>query len=442
MCRQLRDDGFDPWLDEEALLPGQDWQAEIPQAIHASDAVIVCLSRNSVNHEGYLQKELREVLAVAEEKPPDRIFIIPVRLEDVELPTRLAQWQWADLFRPDGYARVKAALQARASQISLSGTIASDPQAMLPSPTDRSSDSTLSLPVPRPWFRRRGLAGGILAAAICMVPAIWWTQFRQRPQAPASDANGRGPQGQPSRAPLAPDKTRTNPHDGLDYVWVPPGTFTMGCSPGDTACSANEKPAHAVTIGAGFWIGQTEVTVAAYKRHRGTPMPAEPGFNQGWSNEALPIVNVTWDDAAAFCDWTGGRLPTEAEWEYAARGAMQPASAGSLEETAWYSRNSFGRAHEVGRKQANGLGLYDTLGNVFEWVNDWYSETYYSASPQQDPKGPAQGSNGHVLRGDSWYFPFPPAVPRVSSRHFSWPDFGPGTGFRCVWDGKGQGSQR
>jgi formylglycine-generating enzyme required for sulfatase activity len=210
-------------------------------------------------------------------------------------------------------------------------------------------------------------------------------------------------------APLAdlgptPGAVKVNPKDGLKYVWIPPGTFMMGCSPGDTECFDAEKPLHQVMITKGFWMGQTEVTVAAYRRFvgsTGTQMPAAPNFNAGWNNQDMPIVNVTWDEATAFCGWAGGRLPTEAEWEYAARAGSTEARYGSLDEVAWHSANSGGRTHEVAQKRANGFGLYDTLGNVWEWVNDWYDDDYYQNSSSQDPSGPASGQF-RVLRGGSW----------------------------------------
>jgi formylglycine-generating enzyme required for sulfatase activity/DNA-directed RNA polymerase subunit RPC12/RpoP len=261
-------------------------------------------------------------------------------------------------------------------------------------------------------------------------------------------------------------EVRVNPKDGLKYVRISPGAFMMGCSPGDTECYDDEKPPHRVTISKGFWMGQTEVTVGAYKRFTraaGNQMPPEPPapasdrpLNPGWGDEAMPMVDVTWNDARNYCAWAGGRLPTEAEWEYAARAGSIAARYGNLDEIAWDANNS-GRQpfdsdriwredkansdkrldengnnmHEVGQKRPNAFGLYDMLGNVWEWVNDCCgeNENYYQNSPSQDPTGPASGTE-RVLRGGSW-FDFP-RYGRASQRH----SYSPTTryinlGFRC-----------
>jgi len=161
----------------------------------------------------------------------------------------------------------------------------------------------------------------------------------------------------------------------------------MGCSPGDNECANDEKPSHQVTISKGFWVGQTEVTVGAYKHFAaatGRQMRPAPNFNSGWANDAMPIVFVTWNDAHDFCAWAGARLPTEAEWEYAARG-------GPLDEVAWQSNNSGDQAHAVGQKGVNGCGFLQTFQDFLEWLNDWLDENYYNNSPVQDPPGPPSG---------------------------------------------------
>jgi formylglycine-generating enzyme required for sulfatase activity len=226
---------------------------------------------------------------------------------------------------------------------------------------------------------------------------------------------------------------RENPKDSLKYVWIPSGSFMMGCSPGDNECSDDEKPAHQVTITRGFWIGQTPVTVGAYKRFAaatGRQMPDAPGFNNGWTNDNMPIVVMRWDDAQAYCTWIGGRLPTEAEWEYAARGGSAEERYGNLDEIAWYDQNSGAQTHDVAQKRANGFGLYDMLGNVWQIADDWYDEHYYQGSPSQDPRGPASRQH-RVLRGGSWMDG--PRNVRVSFRDWFnralWAD---NVGFRCV----------
>jgi formylglycine-generating enzyme required for sulfatase activity len=197
---------------------------------------------------------------------------------------------------------------------------------------------------------------------------------------------------------------RTNPKDGLKYVWIQPGSFVMGCSLGDAQCFDQEKPPHSVKITQGFWMGQTEVTVAAYKRFvaaTGRRMPGGAIFNYDWSKLQLPIVNVNWEDGQAYCSWAGGRLPTEAEWEYAARAGSTGPAYGAPDDIAWYAFNSQLEPHPVAAKRPNAFGLFDMLGNAWEWVSDWYDETYYQESPAVDPTGP-EGGLQHVLRGGSW----------------------------------------
>ncbi len=233
--------------------------------------------------------------------------------------------------------------------------------------------------------------------------------------------------------PPKPGEVRLNSKDGLKYVWIPPGTFLMGCSPKDSKCDGDEKRAHSVAISKGFWMGQTEVTVGAYKRFAaatGTDMPNAPTFNSGWANDSMPIVRIDWEEAQAYCRWAGGRLPTEAEWEYAARAGSTEAWYGDLDDIAWYERNSGNRTHDVAEKRANKFGLYDMLGNVWEWVFDWYDANFYSYSRSKDPAGPDSGDS-RVLRGGSW--DYNPAMARVSARYSSDPRYrNYDVGVRCV----------
>jgi formylglycine-generating enzyme required for sulfatase activity len=160
---------------------------------------------------------------------------------------------------------------------------------------------------------------------------------------------------QPPTPPEA-GHVKVNPKDGLNYVWIPPGNFTMGCSPGDRECRANENPQHGVTISQGFWIGQTEVTHQAFAKVTGDVVQADLSL--------FPVNDISWEHALGYCQAVGMRLPTEAEWEYSARAGTSSARYGPLDEIAWYSAGS----HQVAQKRPNGFGLYDMLGNVAEYA--------------------------------------------------------------------------
>ena len=192
-----------------------------------------------------------------------------------------------------------------------------------------------------------------------------------------------------ARASLA--KVRINPKDGLPYVFISPGTFTMGCSPGDKNCGDDEKP-HRVSITKGFWIGQTEVTQAAYAR------VMKGGNPSSFKGDIRPVETVSWNEADAYCQAVDMRLPTEAEWEYAARASNTNERYGDIDKIAVYNTDS---TATVRSKLPNAWGLYDMLGNVWEWTNDWYDKDYYKNSPKDDPPGPGRGDE-KVLRGGAW----------------------------------------
>jgi len=212
--------------------------------------------------------------------------------------------------------------------------------------------------------------------------------------------------------------TSSTGSSGYEMVSLPGGSFEMGCTAGQSDCDDDEKPTHRVTV-SGFSMGATEVTQGLYRSVMGT----NPSY---YSCDDCPVEEVSWFDAVKFANamsrqegleecysisgesvsWpkglscTGYRLPTEAEWEYAARAGEDTLYAGgdNPDAVAWYGSNM---THAVGGKQANAWGLYDMSGNVREWCWDLYDANYYEGSPSVDPVG-AQSGSSRVSRGGSW----------------------------------------
>jgi formylglycine-generating enzyme required for sulfatase activity len=194
----------------------------------------------------------------------------------------------------------------------------------------------------------------------------------------------------------------------FEMVAVAGGTFTMGAADDDPDAYSDEKPAHAVTL-SDFYIGRVEVTQALWLAVIGSWPGTAPSSTYGLG-DSYPAYNVSWDDVQTFISALNARtgktyrLPTEAEWEYAARGGAQSggysySGSNTIDDVAWYSGNSGNRSHEVGGKDANELGIYDMSGNVWEWCSDWYGA--YTADAQTDPAGPVTGFD-RVIRGGGW----------------------------------------
>lgn len=221
--------------------------------------------------------------------------------------------------------------------------------------------------------------------------------------------------------------------DADDVTWVAltGGTFLMGCKDEDQWCEIGdgEFPQHEVTIGP-FELMATEVTQELYAEITGL----EPSYFEDCPQ--CPVENVTWDDAVAFCEQLGGRLPTEAEWEFAAWGGVDTLyycgnDEQCVDDIAWHSQNSYGKTHPIRQKTPNDYGLYDMLGNVFEWVEDWFDAEYYANSPAENPTGPASGET-KVIRGGSWLFHYQGPL-RASCREANDPDTPrSNVGFRCA----------
>jgi formylglycine-generating enzyme required for sulfatase activity len=220
-------------------------------------------------------------------------------------------------------------------------------------------------------------------------------------------------------------RTRTN-QAGIEFVLIPPGSFMMGSTNGE----ADEKPVHQVTISYSFYMGKYEVTQEQWESVIGS----NPSSFQGapgneiakFKNASKPVERISWLDAQQFIGRLNAtndgflyRLPSEAEWEYACRAgatgdyagvldlmAWHDANvkSGNLDRMAWYSLNSGNETHPVGAKQPNAFGLYDMHGNVWEWCQDWYHETYFGAPIDGSAWLSGSEQKYRVLRGGSWYF--------------------------------------
>ena len=369
LAQALEAQGWSVWWDRR-IPAGRTFDEVIEEAIDASRSVIVLWSSKSVSSR-WVRTEAEEGAA--------RNILVPVLIEKVKIPLAFRRIHAADLTAWNG------------------------------------KDS-------EPSFQR--LTGDLAAL-------LGPTSKKKQP--PSKRKKSRQPAATASE--LTPGTVKQNPKDGLDYVWIPPGTFEMGCVPGDDECQDDEIR-HSVTISKGLWIGRTTVSVAAYKRFvkaKGLEMPPPPDFNPSWKHQDHPIVSATWKDAVAYCKWVGGRLPTEAEWEYAARGGKggtkYPWGNQIRPKNATYGGKG---TTPVAHYSANGWGLYDVSGNVWEWNADWYGKNYYKDSPGADPPGMKSGKY-RVVRGGSWV-----AYPRhlrLSCRMWDEPGVGSRhVGFRCVGD--------
>jgi formylglycine-generating enzyme required for sulfatase activity len=220
----------------------------------------------------------------------------------------------------------------------------------------------------------------------------------------------------------------------MEFILIPAGEFQMGGN--DKEAYEDERPVHRVHITRPFYLGKYPVTQAQWEAVMGN----NPSRFTGDPNR--PVENVSWTEAQEFLRKLSEkegkqpyRLPTEAEWEYAARaGSTAKYCFGNDEEQlgqyAWYGKDAGGSTHPVGQLKPNAWGLYDVHGNVWEWVNDWFDGAYYQKSPVEDPKGPEMGED-RIVRGGSWGDD--PRFLRVSYRYGGAPGYRNGlVGFRCA----------
>ncbi len=410
------------WLDQLDIRPGRQWDNEVEEALTECGALLVILSPTSVDSRNVMD----EVGFALEEGKT----VIPVIYRDCRVPFRLRRVQYID-FTSDYQAALKKLINSLAQEdLSLAvGAPSSGVQTVWERGREGAEGETASKAAEeeasfkevgsRSMFGiGRGTLLSFIALGLAFVIASGWYVasrfYKIVPSVPITQ----------HAAEEHSIQTKINPRDNLRYAWIPGGTFTMGCSAGVSQCEDNEKPAHEVKIGHGFWMGETEVTQGAYKAVTKKPNPSN------FKGDDLPVNQVTWDEAKLYCGAVGMRLPSEAEWEYAARAGGSAARYGNLDEVAWYHNNSGSKTHPVGAKSHNAWGLYDMLGNVAEWCSDWYGA--YSAAAQEDPVGPKSGST-KILRGGSW--DYSPRYVRAVVRDSYEPSHrSEDAGFRCLGD--------
>ncbi|MBN1610845.1 MAG: SUMF1/EgtB/PvdO family nonheme iron enzyme [Polyangiaceae bacterium] len=197
-----------------------------------------------------------------------------------------------------------------------------------------------------------------------------------------------------------------HPKSGIELIHIPGGTFLMGAPADEEGTFDYERPQHEVTLSP-FYLAKLPVTNEQYARFLAeNPGATEPEYwaNREYNQANQPVVGVSWDEARAFAEWAGLRLPTEAEWEYASRAGSNGRycsgeTEADLDRVGWYEKNSGNRLHAVGEKEPNAWGIHDMHGNVWEWCADWYGP--YRAQAQTNPVGAAQGTV-RVYRGGSW----------------------------------------
>jgi len=413
LYHDLKQAGITPWMDKEDILIGENWKIAIRQAMKESSYFLALLSSNSLSKQGYVQKELKMALDILAEMPPSGIFFLPIRLDDCHpLDERLQDINWGNLFPSyeEGLNEILRVLTPGKQKI-----VAKQP---------------IRLPKIPAWLTILVLSAIIIAGIIRFYPSEKKTRTDSSVKIAAPTPTSKPDPPVMVTHPPA-QKTFTNAL-GMKFVEIPTGSFMMGSPPDEPGRYENETQ-HKVTISMPFFMQTTEVTQGQWKAVMGN----NPSYFKNCGDDC-PVERVSWDDIQDFIKKLNQkgdgnyRLPTEAEWEYAARAGTETAiysgnmriigerNAPDLDPIAWYGGNSgvsydggydssdwkekqydHKRAgtHPVGKKKPNAFGLYDILGNVWEWCQDWYGD--YLADAATDPVGPSSGSD-RELRGGGW----------------------------------------
>lgn len=388
------------WTDE-AIAMGDDWLERIQDAMSAASVAIMLISPDFLASEFISRKEMQRLL---ERREQDQMPIFPILVQPCVW--KRVPWLSRLQMRP---ANAKALSKGTSHRVNeaLAGIVEEIATALERVAVSTSQPPPVEMPVPQ-QEEAHGQAESVIVP-IEKPPLVTLNQTVSSPH-------------------LA-----STPKDslGMELILIPAGEFLMGANDGDM----DEKPAHRVRITRPFYLAKYPTTQAQWE----AVMGSNPSRFKGDPNR--PVENVSWDDVQEFLrrltekEGKSYRLPTEAEWEYAARAGTTTAYCFGddpklLREYGWYVENSEQTTHPIGQRKSNAWGLHDVHGNVWEWVNDWFDEAYYQKSPPEDPQGPEDGQY-RVVRGGSWFYGARSL--RVSTRRRSGPGYrSVRLGFRCA----------
>ena len=447
---------LDVWFLEANLLPSQNWNVEIQRAVQSSDVLVVLQSRNAIDEGKNPYPSLTFVLKILRRKPKREIPMIVLRLDDHLLPMSRNKTHVIDCFpkrqRKSAYQNLIDRLKFHASQLHIFLTdeliqpaadqfvqwspsnwrnlTFSNEADVLDDSSTGGSDHDSSQKMERGVFDRTNRIGVILWTIIGLLTLLFFWLVKSHLVMDAREVTTILPLSAPT---LGIGSVSNSPKDGMNMLYVPAGEFIMGGN-----VYYDEKPIHTVNLDS-IWIDQTEVTnamFAAFLTEEGNRAESgvtwldsqdndtyihleEDSWKADQGYEDHPVVEVTWYGAHAYCRWAGRRLPTEAEWEKAAR--WKPSSdengqgKGEALTYPWGNNNPsahvlnfndiIGDTTKVGSypNGASAYGALDMAGNVWEWVADRYSRSYYASSPTDNPMGPDTGFF-RVLRGGAWNY--------------------------------------
>ncbi len=456
LYERLKGEGWiDPWLDKENLLIGQDFDLEIEKAVETADAVIVFISKNAVNKTGYVQKELRLVYDTYMYKPEGALFAIPLRLEECDPPHRFKLWHWGDYFGGEKEKTYKSLLKSL--KIIYEQTSLIDE-----SPNVASAYQKVSI---KANWSRKSLVGfiGLIASIIGIVVFVSGKQslfefFPKKSVTATLTMTSLPVTIEPTSKPtktLTPTATplpdEIEDAENVIMRLVPEGSFTMGSD-----SENDEGPVHIVSLNA-FYIDKYEVSNALYKlcvdELKCLPPKAITYFgDEKYQN--LPAVFINWDMAKIYCEWRDARLPTEAEWEKAARGEnarIYPWGSqfdGSIVNFCDENCNvgvpnknfddGFPQLAPVDffPESVSVYGLFNMAGNAAEWVSSLYKPYPYNPT---DGRENLTVSGERLLRGGAWnssnlFVRTTSRMPREVTLDIEKDLQSSGTGFRCASD--------